>query len=94
MNDCGGYNWTDGSGTVQKGYQDEMGCSGCNANEYSCESDVAECVSDSVICDGENNCGYYEDEMGCQLILLIVLSCLQIKKRELYHIFNQLFNGF
>ena len=66
LNDCLGSSWVDEGGTTHKGYEDEMGCSGCAVNQYACKEDVTKCVADTTICDGSNDCGFYEDEMGCK----------------------------
>ena len=49
-------------------------------NEYACAEDITECVGANKICDGANDCGYYEDEMGCKIIFscsgLLLISML------------------
>lgn len=35
----------------------------CGEHEFKCEND--NCVSQVVLCDGENNCGDYSDENKC-----------------------------
>ena len=49
-------------------------------NEYACAEDITQCVGANKICDGANDCGYYEDEMGCKIIFscsgLLLISIL------------------
>ncbi len=74
FNDCGDNSdespekcsreWTEGKGKRLKEYitLEEITC---KPSEYRCENLV--CISDSLTCDGSNDCGDWSDELKCGL---------------------------
>ena len=46
----------------------------CYSDEFTCDN--GECVPDSYVCDGDNDCGDYSDEDGCGMYNLHVQCIL------------------
>ena len=39
-------------------------CVACSEDQYRCEN-TGLCISDELLCDGENSCGDWSDELNC-----------------------------
>ena len=67
------------------------GSGGCAFDEYWCRFEgVSICIAHNLTCNGENDCGNFEDEMGCQsecfddeVRNFVIVKCFQLKNNNL-----------